>query len=54
MNYRVLYFFHSRSVAILTHGLTKEKAVPKADLQRALERKHRFEAAPQAHTYKTE
>lgn len=54
MNYRVLYFFHGRGVAILSHGLTKEKTVPKADIQRALERKQRFEADPQAHTYKKE
>ncbi len=54
VNYRVLYFFHGRGVGILTHGLTKEKAVPKADIKRALERKRRFEADPQAHTYKQE
>jgi len=54
VNYRRLYFFHGRSVAILTHGLTKEKAVSKADIERAVERKRCFEANPQAHTYKME
>lgn len=52
VNYRVLYFFHGRNVAVLAHGLTKEKAVPKTDIDRAVQRKQRFEADPQAHTYK--
>lgn len=52
VNYRILYFFHGRGLVLLAQGLTKEKAVPKADIERALQRKHRFEADPQAHTYK--
>lgn len=52
VNYRVLYFFHGREVALLAHALTKEQAVPKSDLSRALERKRRFEADPQRHTYR--
>ena len=52
VNYRVLYFFHGRGVALLAHGLTKEKAVPEADIERAIVRKQRFEADPAAHTYK--
>lgn len=51
VNYRVLYFFHGRSVAILVHGLTKEKAIPQADLNRARERKKKFEADPENHTH---
>lgn len=54
VHYRVLYFFHGRSVAILAHSLTKDKAIPKADIERALERKRRFEADPEAHTYREE
>ncbi len=52
VNYRLLYFFHGQGVASLAHGLTKEKKVPKADIKRALERKQRFEADPEAHRYK--
>lgn len=52
VNDRVLYFFHGRNGAILAHGLTKEKAVPKTDIERAIQRKQRLEADPQAHTYK--
>ena len=51
VNYRVLYFFHGRGIALLTHGLTKEKAVPDADIDRAVERKRRYEADPDTHRY---
>jgi len=54
MNYRVLYFFHGRDVALLAHGLTKRKVIPNADLARAIERKNRFEADPERHTYREE
>lgn len=52
VNYRLLYFFHGRNVAIVAHGLTKEDVVPPADIERALRRKKAFEADPQRHTYR--
>jgi len=52
VNYRLLYFFHGRHVAVLAHSLTKEAAVPVADIERALRRKVAFEENPEAHTYK--
>ncbi len=52
VNYRLLYFFHGRQVAVLAHALTKERAVPVADIDRAVDRKMRFEADPEAHTYR--
>jgi hypothetical protein len=52
VNYRLLYFFHGRHVAILAHALTKENIVPPADIERALRRKRAFEANPERHTYK--
>lgn len=54
VNYRILYFFHNRNVALLAHGLTKEKAVPTVDIDRAIARKRRYEAAPDAHRYEGE
>lgn len=54
VNYRVLYFFHGRGVALLAHGLTKEKAVPPGEIDRAVQRKRRFEADPEQHTYEEE
>ncbi len=50
VNYRILYFFHGKDVAIVAHGPTKEAEMPARDLTRALERKARYEKAPQAHT----
>lgn len=49
--YRLLYFFHGRRVAVLGHALVKEAEIPVADLKRAVERKARFESDPEAHTY---
>ena len=51
MNYRILYFFHGRTAAVLAHGLTKEREVPSRDIERALERKRLFEEDPTGHTY---
>ena len=51
VNYRVLYFFHGKNVALLAHALTKEDAVPDVDINRALERKKRYERSPEKHTY---
>lgn len=52
LNYRILYSFCGRQIAILTHALTKEDVVPAADIERAIQRKKLYEANPQKHTYK--
>lgn len=49
--YRMLYFFHGRVAAVVSHGLVKEKAVPPIEIDRAVERKQQFEVDPQKHTY---
>jgi hypothetical protein len=36
---------------VLAHGLVKERTVPPADIERAIERRRRFEADPETHTY---
>jgi phage-related protein len=51
VQYRLLYFFHGRNVAILAHALTKEGEIPVADLERVLRRKETFEHDPERHTY---
>lgn len=51
VNYRVLYFFHGRDVAILAHALTKEDVVPVVDIERAIERRKKYEKDPKKHTY---
>jgi phage-related protein len=54
VQYRLLYFFYGRQVAILAHSLTKEDKVPEVDIERAIERKNLFEAKPEQHTYDIE
>lgn len=51
VNYRMLYFFHGRSAAIVAHGLTKEREVPRADIARAIDRRAKYEADPEAHRF---
>lgn len=52
INYRILYFYHDSAVAILAHGIVKERVVPPKEIDRAIERKRKFEQAPADHTYK--
>jgi phage-related protein len=54
VNYRILYFFHGQNVAVLAHGLVKEKQVPDVDIQRALERKRKLESDSDKHTFRGE
>jgi hypothetical protein len=49
VNYRLLYFFHGKDVAVLAHGLTKEREVPAVEIERAIERRARYEQAPARH-----
>ena len=51
VQYRILYFYHGRNIAVLAHSLTKEDRVPSVDIERALGRKRLFEAKPKDHTY---
>ena len=52
VNYRILYFFVGKNIVVVSHGLTKEREVPAAEIRRAIERKAKFERDPAAHTYK--
>jgi phage-related protein len=51
IHHRILYFFHGRTVAVLAHGLVKERAVPPREIDLARRRKSRFEADPDGHTF---
>jgi len=51
VQYRLLYFFHGRNVAVLAHALTKEDRIPPLEIERTLRRKGLFEANPKDHTY---
>ena len=50
-NYRILYFFHGQTVAVLAHGMIKERVVPFGDIDKAIMRKTKFEKDPKGHTY---
>jgi len=50
VNYRMLYFFHQRTAAIVSHGLVKEKEVPPKEIDLAIRRKRLFEADHKAHS----
>jgi len=51
VNYRILYFFHGRSLAVLGHAMAKEGVVPTIEIERRLRRKRAFESDPEGHTY---
>jgi putative component of toxin-antitoxin plasmid stabilization module len=51
VQYRILYFFHNRNVAVLSHSITKEDSIPPVEIERALKRKRQFEQNPEKHTY---
>ena len=55
VQYRLLYFFHGRNVAVVAHGIIKRgSAVPDVDIGRAQNRKLQFVRNPAAHTYQGE
>src|SRR5271157_1419689 len=52
VNYRILYFFHGRCLAILGHAITKEDAVRRIEIERCIRRKRAFESDPRrAHVF---
>jgi len=38
VNYRILYFFFDKHAVVLSHGITKERNVPRDEIERAVER----------------
>ena len=52
VNYRMFYFFHGRTAAVVSHVITKQQAtVPPKEIEKAVQRKTAFEAHPQQHTF---
>lgn len=52
VNYRILYFFHGRQVAVVAAAFTKEDRVPPAEIERDIRRKWLFGQDAHAHTYR--
>jgi phage-related protein len=44
--FRILYFFYGNEAVALTHGIKKEKAVPPAEIERAVARRDRYLQRP--------
>ena len=43
VNYRMLYFFHGRSIVVVTHGFSKQRAqIPKREIDLASQRRNAF------------
>ena len=51
VQYRILYFFSSKDVFVVSHVLHKERQVPPLEIERAIERKKKFQANPTGHTF---
>lgn len=51
VNYRILYGFVGKDVAVLACGLTKEKAVPAGEIDRAAARIRKYKQDPARHRY---
>jgi hypothetical protein len=48
----MLYFFHGRAAIVISHGITKEREVPSAEIDWAIRAKQFFEANPARHTFR--
>ena len=51
VHYRILYFFYGAEAVVVSHGLTKERGVPEAEIERAIRRMKRFRSNPANHTF---
>lgn len=54
VNYRILFTVEVRTIALLACGLTKEKAVPGKEIDKAAERAARWRKDPKRYTYEQE
>src|SRR5487761_1200122 len=51
VNYRLLYFFHGNTAAVVSHGVVKERRVPSKEIDAAIRRKHAYASSPLLHTH---
>ena len=54
VNYRILYSFQGKNLVLLSHGCTKEKKVPRTEINRAVRNRNNYIQNPKAHTYSGE
>ena len=53
INYRILYVFSGNCITVLAHAIIKEDEVPCREIDRAVERRKKFELNPKKHTYES-
>ena len=52
VQYRIFYYFEGQNVVVLSHAIVKKtSAVPKKDIDLAIQRKEKFERDSKLHTY---
>lgn len=51
VNYRILYAFTARDIVLLSHGLTKQKKVPKSEIERAVKNLGKYRRNPEKHIF---
>lgn len=51
VNYRILYFFYENIAAVVSHGLVKERRVSPKEIDKAIERKQKYEQNSERHTW---
>ena len=52
INYRMLYFFHGRELAVISRGFVKQQtSVPPREIRAAIRDKRNFENDPVRHTH---
>ncbi len=49
LNLRMLYFFFGGMAVVISHGFAKEDRVPASEIDRAVQRKRKFEDNPEPH-----
>ena len=54
VNYRILYAFVGKQVAIVSHGIAKTAKVPDVEINRAIERVKRYRSSPSVYGVKYE
>jgi phage-related protein len=54
VNLRMLYFFHGRDAAVVSHGFAKAGRIPRKEIKLATERMNKFKADPDRHTPRDE
>lgn len=51
VNYRILYGFAGQGLVVVSHGIIKERRVPRAEIDKAVTRLEKYKRDPKKHGY---